>query len=67
MHYLVYQTISTPDGLMFCLFRPIELRKHYLTLLRHIQWEDVLANCFHIKHHQFYIFLGTMHIYYDLG
>lgn len=34
MHCLVYQTLSTPDGLIFPLYGPVEGRRNDLTLLQ---------------------------------
>lgn len=56
MHCLIYQTISTPDGLMFSLFGPLEGRRHDLTLLRQSDWEQILSNTLTIDGRQYYIF-----------
>lgn len=61
MHCLVYQIISTPDGLMFYVFGLIEGKRRDLTLQCQSQWENVLANCFYINDHQFYTFEDSVY------
>lgn len=55
-HCLIYQTITTPDGLMFALFGPELGRRHDLTLYRESGWEPIMENFLHIDGVQFYIF-----------
>lgn len=42
MHRLIYQTLSTPDGLVFALFGPFEGRWHDMTLFKNSDWETFL-------------------------
>lgn len=56
MHCLNYQTLSTPDGLIFALHGPVEGRRHDLTLLRNSGWVTVLQECLSTAERQFYIF-----------
>lgn len=62
MHYLLYQAISTPEGLMFRFFGSIESRGHYLTFPSQSQWEDVLTNFCFIDNYQFYIFGDSAYV-----
>ena len=43
-HCLLYQTITTPDGLVFHLYRPVEGRRHDMTLYRRSTMEELLQN-----------------------
>lgn len=56
MHCLIYQTLTTPDGLMFALYGPEEGRRHDITLYRHSEWEAILSECLHINGQYYYIF-----------
>ena len=42
IHCLIYQTITTPDGLMFALYGPEVGRRHDLTLYRESNWGEIL-------------------------
>ena len=44
-HCLVYQTISTSDGLIFSLYGPEEGRKHDMTLLHNSGISEALSSC----------------------
>lgn len=55
-HCLTYQTLTTPDGLIFGLYGPIVGRRHDLTVLRNSGWEPILENSLYINERQFYIF-----------
>ena len=56
MHSLVYQTITTPDGLIFSLYGPQEGRRHDLTLFRQSNIELAREEALVIDGRQFYIF-----------
>lgn len=56
IHCLIYQTLSTPDGLIFALFGPLVGRRHDLTLLRESNWESHLEEHLLVDDRQFYIF-----------
>lgn len=56
MYFLIYQTIHTPDGLIFRLFGLEAGRWHDLTRLREGGREDVLEGCILSNGGQFYIF-----------
>eukprot|EP00171_Calliarthron_tuberculosum_P002822 IDg2822t1 len=55
-HCLNYQSLSTPDGLIFALYGPSVGRRHDLTLLRNSGWESLLQASLNIENRQFYIF-----------
>ena len=55
-HYLVYQTITTPDGLIFSLYGPEVGRRHDLTLLRNSGISERLQNCLTIGDRHYYIY-----------
>ena len=48
VYCLIYQTITTPDGLMFSLYGPMDGRRHNLTLLRDSGWNDIWSECLFI-------------------
>ena len=56
MHCLVYQTITTPDGLIFHLHGPEVGRRHDLTLLRSSQIESTLQENMVIDGKQYCIY-----------
>lgn len=56
MHCLIYQTLSTPDGLMFALYGPEVGRRHDLTLYYNSGWDEVLEQSLFINGRQFYIY-----------
>lgn len=56
MHCLIYQTIRTPDGLIFSLYGPEVGQRHDLSLLRNSGVADSLASCLLIEKRQFYIY-----------
>lgn len=56
VHCLIYQTVTTPDGLMFSLYGPMEGRRHDMTLLRESNWNEVLSQCLFIDGEWFYIY-----------
>ena len=56
MHCLVYQTITTPDGLIFHLHGPEVGRRHDLTLLRNSQIESTLQENMLIDGKQYCIY-----------
>lgn len=56
MNCLVYQSIKTPEGLMFCLYGPVKGLRPDLTLHRQRGWEDVLQHCLTIDEEYHYIY-----------
>ena len=44
-HCSIYQTLTTPDGLIFHIYGPEVGRRHDLTLLKESGSEDSLSNC----------------------
>lgn len=56
VHCLIYQTITTPDGLMFALYGPVEGRRHDLTLLRESRWSEVWQECLFIDGDWYYLY-----------
>lgn len=55
VHCLSYQTLTTPDGLIFALHGPIVGHWHDLTLLRDSNWNLILDNCLFTSNQQYYI------------
>lgn len=55
-HCLVYQTITTPDGLIFHMHGPQVGRRHDITLYRQSGLDDILENSLLIDGQQFYIY-----------
>ena len=55
-HCLVYQTITTPDGLLFSLYGPEESRRHDMTLLHNSGISKALSSCLLINGRQFYVY-----------
>lgn len=55
-HCLIYQTLTTPDGLMFALFGPEVGRRHDLTLYRESGWEQVLQDVLSVDGTQYCIY-----------
>lgn len=41
MHCLIYQSLTTPDGLIFAMFGPEVGRRHDITLYRNSGWDDL--------------------------
>lgn len=56
MHCLSYQTLTTPDGLIFALWGPEVGRRHDLTLLRKSGWEEIFSESLLIDGVQHYIY-----------
>lgn len=56
MHCLIYQNLTTPDGLMFALYGPEVGRRHDLTLLRNSNWNEILHNSLLIEGNWYYIY-----------
>ena len=52
----MYQTVTTPDGLIFKLYGPEVGRRHDLTLLRESGLQDRLRLCLKINDRHFYIY-----------
>ena len=61
-HCLMYQTVTTPDGLIFHLYGPEVGRRHDLTLLRESGLQDRLRICLKINDRQFYIYGGAAYM-----
>lgn len=55
-HCLSYQTLTTPDGLIFALYGPIEGRRHDLTLLRKSGWSEILESNLSNGETQYYVY-----------
>ena len=55
-HCLMYQTVTTPDGLILHLYGPEVERRHDLTLLRESKLQDRLQVCLQFNVRQFYIY-----------
>lgn len=55
-HCLIYQTMTTPDGLVFALYGPEEGRRHDLTLLRKSGWNERLQEALLIDGEYYYIY-----------
>lgn len=56
MHCLIYQTVTTPDGLIFYLYGPEVGRRHDTTLLRKSGLEERLQAILLIDGRQFYLY-----------
>ena len=56
MHCLIYQTVTTPDGFILCLYAPEVCRRHELTLLRESEVEERLQSCLNIGGRQNYLY-----------
>lgn len=55
-HCLSYQSLTTPDGLLFALFGPVPGRHHDLTTLRKSGWATKLETNLLVEGRQFYLF-----------
>lgn len=55
-HCLIYQTITTPDGLIFHMHGPEMGRRHDLTLYRQSGMDNVLEQSLHVEGQQYYIY-----------
>lgn len=55
-HCFSYQSLTTPDGLLFGLYGPVVGRRHDLTLLRLSNWDNKLQDCLNFNNRQFYIY-----------
>ena len=62
MPCLIYQTITTPDGLIFSLYGPEVGRRHDITVLRSSGVSEILQDCLQIDGEQFYIFADKAYI-----
>ena len=56
MHCLVYQTITTPDGLILHMYGPEEGRRHDLTHLRNCGTENISQDCLVVGNRQYSIY-----------
>lgn len=56
MHCLIYQTVTTPDGIIFSMYGPEVGRRHDTTLLRQSGLEDRLEQCLLLDGRQFYVY-----------
>lgn len=59
MHCISYQTITTPDGLVFALWGPEVGRRHDLTLLRKSGWEVIFSENLILNYIQYYIYCDS--------
>lgn len=59
MHCLSYQTITTPDGLIFALWGPEVGRRHDLTLLRKSGWEIKFIESLFLDAVQYYVYCDS--------
>ena len=55
-HCLIYQTITTPDGLIFHMYVPEAGRRHDLTLYRESGMDNSLEQSLHVQGQQYYIY-----------
>lgn len=55
-HCLMYQTITTPDGIIFHMFGPEVGRRHDITLYRQSNLDAVLSSTMNINGRQFYLY-----------
>ena len=62
MHCLIYQTITSPDGLIFSLYGPEVSRRHDVTLLREIGIEEGLQSCLLINGRQYYLYADAAYM-----
>ena len=58
MSCLIYQTVTTPDGLIFSFYGPEVGRRHDLTLLRNSGLNNDLESCLNTDFTNFRFFLG---------
>lgn len=56
MHCLIYQTVCTPDGLIFHMYGPEAGRRHDLTLYRQSHLDDTLHNTLMIEDTQYCLY-----------
>lgn len=56
MHCFGYQSLTTPDGLIFALFGPDDGRRHDMNTYRRSGWGEKLQDSLSIEGRQFYIF-----------
>lgn len=52
-HCLIYQTITTPDGIIFHMYGPEEGRRHDMTLYRNSGIDGIMANSLKVNERQF--------------
>lgn len=62
VHGLTYQTITTPDGLVFALWGPEVGRRYDLTLLRKSGWKAVLEDGLLIQGSQYHIYCDPAYL-----
>ena len=62
MHCLIYQTITTPDGLIFSLYGPEVGRRYDVTLLRESGIEEGLQSCLLINGRQLFVCRRRLHV-----
>lgn len=62
MHCLIYQTLPTPDGLMFAVHRPKVGRRHDMTLYHQSGWEQILESCLFIDRVKYYIYEDLVYL-----
>jgi len=55
-HMLKFQTVTTPDGLSFHLYGPVEGRRHVITMYREAGMDDMLQAGLHIGGIQYCIY-----------
>jgi len=55
-HMLKFQTVTTPDGLIFHLYGPVEGRRHDITMYREAGMDDMLQAGLHIGGIQYCIY-----------
>lgn len=55
-HCLSYQTLTTPDGLIFALYGPVVGRRYDLTLLLKGVWNETLQHSLITDNRQYYIY-----------
>eukprot|EP00171_Calliarthron_tuberculosum_P006634 IDg6634t1 len=55
-HCLIYQTLTTPDGLIFALYGPTDRRMHDLTILRKSEWDAKFQSHLKLGARQYHVF-----------
>ena len=61
-HCLIYQTVTTPDGLLFYMYGPEMGRRHDMMLYRESGMDGILQSTFHIGGGQYCLYVDAAYI-----
>lgn len=62
MNFLIYQSVTKPDGMIFSLFGTEIGSRNYLSVIRSSGIEEILENCLNVDRVQHYIVADNAYV-----